>query len=202
MGAPPTRSLAARPQPDLPWPAPLPLLPLRGAAVKVASEQDSGATWAEPLWSACQAVLMAALLVGTPDHPLPGLWGGTRSALAVCPVGSGVEGPGWGPGGPCIGVWRAAFWTWSLHDARAVHGHRPPSAAPAVGPGISGWRVLGPPASWEPRGPTLHLHSGQPSWEGGWGPRLRLSTTQVCLVAIQLGGGGCSWGPCMRSGVL
>ena len=159
MGAPPTRSLAARPQPDLPWPAPLPLLPLRGAAVKVASDQDSGATWAEPLWSACQAVLMAALLVGMPDHPLPGLWGGTRSALAVCPVGSGVEGPGGGPGGPCIGVWRATFRTWSLHTARAVHGHRPPSAAPAVssavvGPGVSGWRVPGPPASWEPRGPT------------------------------------------------
>lgn len=46
-----------------------------------------------------------------------------------------------------------------------------------------------------PRAPPPPAHSGQPSWEGGWGPQLRLSTTQVCLVAVQLGGGGCSRGP-------
>lgn len=53
VGAPPIPGLAAWPQPDLPWPAPLPSLPLRSAAVKAASERDSGAAWAEPLWSAC-----------------------------------------------------------------------------------------------------------------------------------------------------
>ena len=51
-----------------------------------------------------------------------------------------------------------------------------------------------------PTPPPLHL--GQSPWEGSWGPQLGLSAARICLVAVQPGGGGCSSGPRVRSGVL
>ena len=100
----------------------LPSLRLRGAAVKAASERDSGVRRAEPLRLARQAVPRVAARLACPRSPVPGLWGCTHSTSGASVL---LWGLGWRwreAGGPCVGVRRAASRPWSLHAARGFTG--------------------------------------------------------------------------------
>lgn len=130
-------------------------LRVRGAAVKAASERDSGVRRAEALRLARQAVLTAAAWLACPRSPVPGLWGCTRSASRASVL---LWGLGWrrrGGWGPVYRRSAGCLLALEPPSCSGVHGCRPPSAAPAVSGavGVLGWRVPGPPASWEPRAP-------------------------------------------------
>lgn len=162
--------------------------------------QDSGARGLSPCGQPARLFLWRPSWLARPTTLcLDWGWYPARSGRLSCGV--------WG-GGAWMGAWgpvyrRLAGCLLDLEPPRCsgVHGHRPPSAAPAVGPGISGWRVLGPtqlPGSHV--APTLHLHSGQPSWR-----RLGSSAPAEHHPSLSCGHPAresrCSWGPCMRSGV-
>lgn len=94
-----------------------------------------------------------------------------------------------GAWGPCVSALHGCLLDPGASMMFACTMGTPTISSAAVGPGSRVALALGPLASWEPRSPTFHLHSGQPALGRRLGPLLKEHHPSLSCK-IQLGGGG------------